>query len=68
MSELDTAVGPSEWDARVTRFEIGAGWSPVRRVILKGSFQHNSRDGGRIFPPDRVKVQGRLVGLIRRYH
>ena len=22
----------------------------------------------RIFPPDRVKVQGRLVGLIRRYH
>ncbi|MBO3760235.1 transcriptional repressor LexA [Ciceribacter sp. L1K23] len=22
----------------------------------------------RIFPPDRVKIQGRLVGLIRRYH
>ena len=22
----------------------------------------------RIFGPDRVKVQGRLVGLIRRYH
>lgn len=22
----------------------------------------------RIFPPDRVKVQGKLVGLIRRYH
>jgi repressor LexA len=22
----------------------------------------------RIFPPDRVKIQGKLVGLIRRYH
>ena len=21
----------------------------------------------RIFPPDRIKVQGRLVGLLRRY-
>ncbi len=57
MSELDTAVGPSEWDARVTRFEIGAGWSPVRRVILKGSFQHNSRDGGRVLESNLVAGQ-----------
>ena len=27
----------------------------------------NSRHETRIFPPDRVKVQGRLIGLLRRY-
>ncbi len=27
----------------------------------------NARHETRIFPPDRVKVQGRLVGLLRRY-
>jgi hypothetical protein len=57
MSELPTLLGPSEWDAHVTRFEIGAGWSPVRRVILKGSWQHNSRDGGRVLESDLVAGQ-----------
>jgi hypothetical protein len=34
------------WDAPVTRFEIGGGYSLRRNLLLKGSFQHDSRDGG----------------------
>lgn len=48
MSGLQTVLGPREWDARVARFELGGGWSPARRVLLKASWQHNSRDGGRV--------------------
>jgi hypothetical protein len=57
MSELATSLGAREWDAHVTRFELGAGWSPVRRVLLKGSWQHNSRDGGRVRESDLVSGQ-----------
>jgi hypothetical protein len=34
------------WEAPVTRVEIGAGYSIQRNLLLKGSFQHNARDGG----------------------
>ena len=34
------------WDAPVTRFEIGAGYSIQRNLLLKLSYQHNDRDGG----------------------
>jgi hypothetical protein len=57
MSELETTLGPREWDAHVTRFELGAGWSPVRRVVLKGSWQHNERDGGRVRESDLLAGQ-----------
>jgi hypothetical protein len=42
-------VGTQEtapWDAPVTRFEIGAGFSIQRNLLLKLSYQHNDRDGG----------------------
>jgi hypothetical protein len=39
------------WDAAVTRFEIGGGYSLQRNLLLKLSFQHNSRDGGPVPPP-----------------
>ena len=45
---LDTASGPVEWDASVRRFEIGAGYSIIRNVTLKGSWQRNLREGGRV--------------------
>lgn len=35
------------WEAPVRRFEAGMGWSIVRNVVLKGSWQLNERDGGR---------------------
>lgn len=45
---IATSAGPQRWDARVRRFELGAGYSPVRNVIIKASWQRNLRDGGRI--------------------
>jgi hypothetical protein len=42
-------VGTQEtapWDAPVTRFEIGAGFSIQRNLLLKLSYQHNDRNGG----------------------
>jgi hypothetical protein len=36
------------WDAPVRRFELGAGWSVQRNVMLKASWQRNLRDAGRI--------------------
>jgi hypothetical protein len=56
-TELASALGPLEWDARVRRFELGGGVSPARRVLLKASWQHNSRDGGRVTSSDLVAAQ-----------
>ena len=36
------------WDAPVTRVEVGAGYSLQRNLLLKLSYQHNRRDGGRL--------------------
>lgn len=38
------------WDAPVTRTEAGVGYSIQRNLLLKGSLQHNSRDGGVLQP------------------
>ncbi len=34
------------WDAPVSRVEAGAGYSIQRNLLLKVSYQHDSRDGG----------------------
>jgi hypothetical protein len=47
-SDLDSDFGRQSWDAPVVRLEAGAGWSPHRHVVLKASWQHNRRDGGRV--------------------
>jgi hypothetical protein len=36
------------WEAPVRRYEIGMGWSIIRNVVVKGSWQRNERDGGRV--------------------
>jgi hypothetical protein len=36
------------WDAPVQRVEVGSGFSIQRNLLLKLSFQHNTRDGGRL--------------------
>jgi hypothetical protein len=38
----------AEWDAPVTRFEVGGGYLLQRNLQLKGTFQRNSRQGGRV--------------------
>lgn len=47
-AELPTAAGPIEWDAPVRRIEAGIGYSIIRNVTLKASWQRNLRDGGRV--------------------
>jgi hypothetical protein len=43
-----TAIGLQAWDAPVRRFEIGAGYSVIRNVMVKASWQRNLRDEGRV--------------------
>jgi hypothetical protein len=56
-SEIDSAAGRLAWDAPVTRVEAGAGWSPLRYVLVKASWQHDWRDGGRVRESDLVAGQ-----------
>ena len=46
--------GALPWDAPVTRTEVGAGYSIQRNLVLKGSFQHNNRNGGVLQPIARM--------------
>jgi hypothetical protein len=57
MAEIGSNLGYLSWDADVTRFELGAGYSPLRHVLLKGSWQHNKRDGGRVQKSDLFAAQ-----------
>ena len=57
MAELASGFGSRGWDAPVTRVELGAGFSPRRHVLLKTSWQHNWRDGGRVRENDLVAAQ-----------
>jgi hypothetical protein len=43
-SEVTGSTIRTTWDAPVTRVEIGGGYSLQRNLILKVSFQHNTRD------------------------
>jgi hypothetical protein len=57
-SDVTGTAGPRSWDAPVTRFEVGGGYSIQRNLILKGSYQHNGRDGGRLVASaDQVALQ-----------
>ena len=47
-SDIVGSNGPQSWDAPVTRFEVGGGYSLQRNLVLKFSVQHNTRDGGRV--------------------
>src|SRR5436190_10324595 len=47
-SEITGTSGTDTWEAPVTRVEIGGGYSIQRNLLLKLSYQRNSRDGGRV--------------------
>lgn len=45
-SDETSAKDTLPWDAPVSRIELGAGYSIQRNLLLKGSYQHDDRDGG----------------------
>jgi hypothetical protein len=47
-NRLQTSLGLQAWEAPVRRFEIGTGYSLIRNVIVKASWQRNLRAGGRV--------------------
>jgi hypothetical protein len=47
-NRLQTSLGLQAWEASVRRFEIGGGYSLIRNVIVKASWQRNLRVGGRV--------------------
>jgi hypothetical protein len=47
-SEIASATTRQTWDAPVTRWEIGGGYSILRNLLLKFEYQHNTRAGGRV--------------------
>jgi hypothetical protein len=60
-SQVSSAtLGTLPWDAPVARTEIGAGYSIQRNLLLKGSVQRNTRDGG-VLIRHSVLAAGQLV-------
>jgi hypothetical protein len=43
-STIEGSAGSESWEAPVSRFELGGGYSLQRNVMLKASYQHNARD------------------------
>lgn len=47
-NHIPSGRGAVTWEAATWRTEAGVGYSITRNVLLKGSWQHNARDGGRV--------------------
>jgi hypothetical protein len=47
-NEIVSSTRVTTWEAPVTRWEAGGGYSVQRNLQLRASFQHNTRDGGRV--------------------
>lgn len=47
-NEIMGSAGLRTWEAPVWRIETGIGYSLQRNLLLKASYQHNDRDGGRV--------------------
>ena len=45
------------WDADTWRVEAGVGWSVIRNIQVKGAWQHNERNGGRVHVDSLVTAQ-----------
>jgi hypothetical protein len=59
-SDVTGSTTTAPWDAPVTRVEIGTGYSIQRNLLLKVSYQHNTRDGG-VLRRDEHLGAGQLV-------
>jgi hypothetical protein len=47
-SDVTGLTTTETWDAPLSRIEVGGGYSLQRNLVLKLSYQYNSRDGGRV--------------------
>jgi hypothetical protein len=47
-SSITGTTRTADWEAPVTRFEVGGGYLLQRNLQLKASFQHNAREAGRV--------------------
>jgi hypothetical protein len=47
-SRVRGSDGFAEWDSQIWRVETGVGYSVTRNIVVKGAWQRNGRDGGRI--------------------
>ena len=56
-NKITGSAGPRTWEAPVTRIEAGGGYSIRRNILLKGTYQHNDRDGGRVRASSIVATQ-----------
>lgn len=56
-SEITTATDTTEWEAPVTRTEVGVGYYVQRNLIAKTSLQFNRRDGGRVTRSQLLSAQ-----------
>ncbi len=59
-SDVTGTTATLPWDAPVTRLEVGPGISIQRNLLLKLSYQHNTRDGGP-YAPQRNQGAFQLV-------
>jgi hypothetical protein len=60
-SDQQGVLATLPWDAPVTRYEIGGGYSLQRNLLLKGSYQHDDRDGGTFLPKVAHMFAAQLV-------
>lgn len=56
-SRITGTTRADEWDAPVSRVEVGGGYSIQRNLQLRFSVQHNDRDGGRVRHATATTVQ-----------
>jgi hypothetical protein len=56
-SQVTGALRQDEWDAPVSRIEIGGGYSLQRNVTLKVAYQHNTRQTTRAGAADAGAIQ-----------
>jgi hypothetical protein len=47
-SRIQGTRGSNDWEARTWRTETGVGYSLNRNILVKGTWQYNRRDGGRV--------------------
>jgi len=47
-NRIRVSFGVEPWEAPVTRLELGGGYSIIRNVTIKGSWQRDWRDAGRV--------------------
>jgi hypothetical protein len=56
-NRVATATRVDEWEAPLSRFEVGGGYYVQRNLIAKTSLQFNRRDGGRVTSSELLAVQ-----------